>query len=135
MVLKNGNPSQKSWKLILRTFILQASCGGGCGGAIHPGAIHPGAIHTHTLQPGAIQEKEGIKFCHLATLLRDWLDVRNSCGGWDAVDVAKNTVVFGQILSGVEYIHSQVRLAVDLSQLSQVSYTAEWGCRLTVGSD
>ena len=26
LVLKNGNPSQKSWKLILRTFILQASC-------------------------------------------------------------------------------------------------------------
>ena len=26
LVLKNGNPSQKSWKLILRTFILRASC-------------------------------------------------------------------------------------------------------------
>ena len=26
LVLKNENPSQKSWKLILRTFILQASC-------------------------------------------------------------------------------------------------------------
>ena len=26
LVHKNGNRSQKSWKLILRTFILQASC-------------------------------------------------------------------------------------------------------------
>ena len=42
--------------------------------------------------------------------LRDWLDVRNSSSscGWDAVDLAKNIVIFGQILSGVEYIHSQV---------------------------
>ena len=49
--------------------------------------------------------------------LRDWLDVRNSSSsscGWDAVDLAKNIVVFGQILSGVEYIHSQGIIHRDL---------------------
>ena len=56
------------------------------------------------------KERKGSNSAIWQPCLRDWLDVRNSCGGWDAVDLAKNTVVFGQILSGVEYIHSQVSL-------------------------
>ena len=51
--------------------------------------------------------------------LRDWLDERNQSGcegkgGWPAVSLPKNFDIFGQILSGVEYIHSQGIIHRDL---------------------
>ena len=46
----NGNNSQKSWELILRTFFLQASC------ALHLGHSHPILVVTNTVYTLGIPE-------------------------------------------------------------------------------